>query len=243
MRVDPVMLLAVLLIAVGGYRMLGPDGDRDEGACPDGAADCVVRSSSGTGPAPVAEARADDVCPNTGYLCADLESMDRIALHRWKDFEGTLVVHVPKPDFEDPGVQLELQRAAMLGIRSWNNAPFPILVDTRGDRDPHFSVRWRSTLGGAQIGVARTRWSPSHGLSVESIELATRNPYQPGTVADERAVRLTAAHEMGHALGLQHSDSDRDVMFPTNTATAVSARDRRTMEVLYDLPAGLTIIR
>jgi hypothetical protein len=32
-------------------------------------------------------------------------------------------------------------------------------------------------------------------------------------------------------------------MYPTNTATAVSARDRRTMEVLYGLADGTEIVR
>ncbi len=54
---------------------------------------------------------------------------------------------------------------------------------------------------------------------------------------------LTAAHEMGHALGLPHSDSDRDVMYPTNTARNLTTRDFRTMEALYRLPNGAKIRR
>lgn len=50
--------------------------------------------------------------------------------------------------------------------------------------------------------------------------------------------------EMGHALGLLvHSDKERDVMYPTNTATSLSARDYRTMEALYELEPGTRIVR
>ena len=49
---------------------------------------------------------------------------------------------------------------------------------------------------------------------------------------------------MGHALGiLMHSVSPRDVMYPTNTATTLSAQDYRTMEALYALDDGTEIVR
>lgn len=184
-----------------------------------------------------------DFCVNVGYLCAGLATDSEIRLRRWRDFEGTLVVHVPLPEFAGPsGDARALQRAAAQGIRAWNNQPFAILTDLRGDRNPHFSVQWTPHLGGAQIGVARTQWSPAEGLSVISIELVTQHP-RTLSAADPRQVRLTAAHEMGHALGLPHSDSSRDVMYPTNTALTLSAQDYRSMEVLYQTPDGATIRR
>jgi predicted Zn-dependent protease len=172
-----------------------------------------------------------------------LDRVGRIRLQRWRAIDGPLVVHVPRPPFENGIDPVALQQAAILGVRAWNNQPFPILVDTRGDRNPHFAISWKGTLSGMQIGVARTQWSPETGLTVVSIELAMRNPYDPTRMNEPRQVRLTAAHEMGHALGLGHSDSERDVMYPTNTASAVSARDRRTMEALYEMTDGTEISR
>jgi predicted Zn-dependent protease len=117
------------------------------------------------------------------------------------------------------------------------------MIDTRGDRSPHFAVRCTRSLGGRQIGVARTQWSSASGLRVVSIELTTRTPFDPSRLVDLRQVRLTAAHEMGHALGLPHSDSPRDVMYPTNSATSLSAQDYRAMESLYRLPDGTEVVR
>jgi predicted Zn-dependent protease len=182
-------------------------------------------------------------CRDVGYLCAELASLDRVRLRRWKDFSGTVVVYVPRPDFESSGDAARLQEAAARGLRAWNGQPFQILTDLRGDRNPMFAVRWSRTLSGNQIGVARTQWSPQTGLRVVAIELSTRNPYDPNRLNDARQVQLTAAHEMGHALGVPHSGSERDVMYPSNTATSLSAQDYRSMEALYDFEDGTEIVR
>jgi predicted Zn-dependent protease len=245
LRPNPLSLVAAILIFGGIFALLG---DRDP-ARSDPLPPCDV-ADAGCGGAVVSGASsgaptltAEEACLNAGYLCADLARADRIQIRRWTNFEGTLVVHVPRPDFEDAGVARDMQRAATMGIRAWNGQPFPVLVDTRGDRNPHFSVRWSRSLGGAQIGAARTQWTPQTGLTVVSLELTTRHPFGQNRVNATDQVRLTAAHEMGHALGLPHSDSDRDVMYPTNTATSVTAEDRRTMEALYQLADGTEIVR
>jgi predicted Zn-dependent protease len=107
----------------------------------------------------------------------------------------------------------------------------------------HFAVRWSRSLRGAVVGVARTAWPSGTGLQVAAIDLATRDPYAPDRVIDPDRIRLTAAHEMGHAPGLPHSDSDRDVMYPTNGAASRTARDYRSMEALYAVPDGRVLAR
>jgi hypothetical protein len=208
-----------------------------------GSASAESAGTSGAVGGPPAILSATDACRNVGYLCADLERSGKIRLQRLRDFSGTIIVHVPRPDFESSGDAIALQQAAAIGLRAWNGQPFEILTDTRGDREPHFAVRWSRSLGGSQIGVARTQWSAATGLRVVSIELSTRSPFDQSRTLEPRQVRLTAAHEMGHALGLPHSDAPRDVMYPTNTATSLSAQDYRTMESLYALPDGTEILR
>jgi predicted Zn-dependent protease len=256
-RVSPLTALACALVVVsvvGVFRSRAPAGAASP-PCEEVSSELCTHETmgglveggptggSGPGSAPATTLSAAEACHNVGYLCANLALSNTLRLQRWKDFSGTIVVHVPRPDFDDVTDAIALQQAVTAGLRAWNGQPFEILTDTRGDREAHFAVRWTRSLGGNQLGVTRTEWSRSTGLRVVSIELSTRVPLHPDRLLDPRQVRLTAAHEMGHALGLPHSDNPRDVMYPSNTATSLSAQDYRTMESLYGLPDGTEIVR
>jgi predicted Zn-dependent protease len=252
---SPLSLLATLLVLSGLFAMIQGristtrDVEQTSESCEE--SDAPLCASEGNGAArggltgaagPVLS--AESACLNVGYLCAELESTGTVQIRRWKDHEGTIVVHIPRPDFLPAGEARRLQVGAAAGVRQWSGQPFPISVDERGNREADFAVEWRRTMGGRQIGVARTQWSAEEGLEVIMLELATQSPFGGSGTLDPRQVRLTAAHEMGHALGiLMHSNNERDVMYSSNTATSLSARDYRTMEALYALADGTRIIR
>ena len=59
-----------------------------------------------------------------------------------------------------------------------------------------------------------------------------------GRPLDSRSLRAIALHEVGHLIGLAHSDDGHDVMAPLVRVATLSAADRATARLLYTLPAG-----
>lgn len=188
---------------------------------------------------------AATVCPRAGYLCDGLDAQGGRRLIRWSDGTRRIRIRISSPPHEGDAVARDLQMAAERGVRAWYGQPFPMTID-RSDRpgEHDIVVTWVPTLGGRELGRTATRWTERSGrvdLRVEEFLLATRSPFDPGRPLTPEQVRLTAAHEMGHALGLPHSDDPEDVMYPENTAVRLTGRDYRTMNAMYGLTNGAVI--
>jgi hypothetical protein len=205
-----------------------------------------VGEPTATVPVPPTEVTlGEEVCRDAGYLCAGLVDRDEPRVLRWDAMRISLTVVVPLPPHEDPARAVELQRAAVRGVRAWHEQPFPLRVEmTAPETGADLVVTWRESLPGSELGHVSSRWTRDGGtMTVDVMEflLVTRHPLDGARPLDGAEVELAAAHEMGHALGLPHSDSPRDIMYPSNTAGRMSVDDYRTMEALYRLPNGALI--
>jgi len=191
--------------------------------------------------------KADEVCVNAGYLCAELEVSGIDTILRWPDDTPLIRVWVPEPADVSPQAAKVLQRAAANGIRVWHEFPFPLEVSTRLEAgDPDITVEWSRNLGGNRLGNTGMRWSRSgeaFHAEVRHLQLVTHYPTNLEVELTPEQLQLVAAHEMGHVLGLPHSDDPRDVMYPQNTAWRRTRRDFETMEALYNLPNWAVIRR
>jgi predicted Zn-dependent protease len=188
---------------------------------------------------------ASQVCPTAGYLCAGLPEAGEVRVVRWDNDTRRIRIRVPVPPGMDETRGRLLQEAAARGIRAWHERPFALRVDLSDRPGPQdFVVRWTPRLGGRELGRTRTQWVYRNGradLEVQELSLATQDPRDPSLDLSPRQVELTAAHEMGHVLGLPHSDEPDDVMYPENTATRLTARDFTTLNALYGLENGAFI--
>jgi predicted Zn-dependent protease len=97
-------------------------------------------------------------------------------------------------------------------------------------------VRWIDHFDFDRAGQTDLTWDQAGRVRKAAILLALRT--NTGLVLPDPALLTVAVHEAGHALGLPHSPDSNDVMFPATQTAILSERDRRTVQVLYQLPIG-----
>lgn len=215
-------------------------------SCPRAMAEVCGPYENVPGPIDQVVLSSTAVCVDVGYLCADVEKADSLRILRWPKDTERIRIRVPLPTGMTPERARALQSAAVRGIQYWHRNPFDLVIDTHPTPSgtPDIEIAWGEGLTRSQLGFTRVRWSVENGrtkFEVLGLSLATHSPADPRYEIPAEQVLLTAAHEMGHALGLPHSDSERDVMFPTNKARGLSNRDFRTVDALYRLPNGAVI--
>jgi len=162
-----------------------------------------------------------------------------------------------------PGVTAQqFQDAVQSAALMWNTIEVAVGVDYRGDCTS--GVRWehnngrnelgwddaRLVISGSTAGVARGTWQnlPAFGAVTDRRFTEFDVVFKRDLSVPDRCLRSIIAHEIGHTLGLGHSDDPNDLMYPTfnpndpnGCRSDASAGERTRLAELYGVNRAPTV--
>ena len=169
------------------------------------------------------------------YLDSLISTTDSV-VRRWPDRNGQPLRVV----FLEGGAAGYAPRMAGLvrqALDRWAEAGVGVtFAEIPDSAEADIVIRWIDRFDIDRAGQTDLTWDQFGRVRRATISLALHST--AGAALSDPALLSVAVHETGHAIGLPHSADSNDVMFPSTRTSALSERDVRTAQVLYQLPPG-----
>ncbi len=149
-----------------------------------------------------------------------------------------LRVWIDEPDALN-GWNIEFSVSVRDAFDTWTQTGIPIrftFVHDSASADVHvrFIPKFPSGISGKTLWSRNTGWWLVSGDIVLSLSHPNSGP------VNAMQMRAIALHEVGHLLGLDHTDDPTNIMSARIRVRDLSDADRATIRLLYSVPAGST---
>jgi predicted Zn-dependent protease len=134
------------------------------------------------------------------------------------------------------GVLTHYPETVRAAFKEWASTGIPLrFAFVSSPRNADIRVRWTDRL---PHKTGSTTWRTDRGGMLTSGDIVLATHISDGYPLDARGMRAISLHEVGHALGMSHSEDAHDIMAPLVRVDELSATDRGTIKWLYSLPIG-----
>lgn len=170
------------------------------------------------------------------YIAEMLAGRDS-ALARWPDRKGRPLTVWVQWAADLPDWNEDYRNQVRRAVREWDDLGLPVRFAITGDSaraDVHvtFVDHFDEPISG------RTKWARDDEWWITDADITLAVHHRSGRALDEDAMRAMALHELGHLLGLDHTEDATSIMAPKVRVRSLSPADLATVRLLYALPPG-----
>ena len=175
-----------------------------------------------------------------GTYVNDILAEQDSALYTWPEHLSDAMRVYVSPTSAIAGFDAHYPQMARDVFGEWGDAGFPLRFSFIYDSSSaDITIGWVDRFGaeeGQRIGV--TERVQTSAFRIAKARISVANHDSTGRPLSALAVGGILRHEIGHALGLNHSNDQSSVMYRESATSTIAASDRSTLRLLYLVPPG-----
>ncbi len=184
-----------------------------------------------------AAARRKIVESESSTYIAELLAERDSSVARWPERRNEPLTVWVQPDADIDDFNKLYVEQVRQAFEEWDRLQLPVhfkFVSDSATAEVH--VNWVDRFSEPISG--RTRWTRDDDWMITDANILLALHHVRGEQLDQDAMHAMALHEIGHLLGLDHTEDTLSIMAPKVRVRELSDADVATVRLIYALPAG-----